>query len=131
MHAPTSLARQDILLIEPSSMTGGIIVATARQLALAHVRQVNSVRSAEAQLQSRPIACMIVSLDEQAEAVELLRKVRAAEFLVPADIPVAITTAQVDASTAEQLKSLRVRRILLKPFKVRNVISTIEMLVAA
>jgi len=131
MPAATPLARQDILLIEPSSMTGGIIVATARQLALAHVRQVNSVRSAEAQLQSRPITCMIVSLDEQAEAVELLRKVRAAEFSVPAEIPVAITTAQVDAITAEQLKALRVRRILLKPFKVRNVITTIEMLMKA
>ena len=131
MPGSTPPPRHDILLIEPSSMTGGIIVATARQLALAHVRQVNSVRSAEAQLHGRPIACMIVSLDEQAEAVELLRKIRAAEFQVPPNIPVAITTAQVDAGTAEQLKALRVRRILLKPFKVRNVISTIEMLVAA
>lgn len=131
MQTAAHLARQDILLIEPSSMTGGIIVSTARQLALPQVRQVNSVRSAHAQLETRPITGMIVSLDEQAEAVELLRRLRAADFPVPADMPVAITTAQVDAGTAEQLKALRVRRILLKPFKVRNVITTIEMLVAA
>lgn len=131
MSAALQPLRQDILLVEPSSMTGGIIVSTARQLALPPVRQVNSVRSAHAQLNSRPITGMIVSLEEAAEAVELLRKVRAAEFPVRPDMPIAITTAQVDSGTAEQLKALRVRRILLKPFKVHNVITTIEMLVAS
>lgn len=125
-HAP----RRDILLIEPSSMTGGIIVATARQLALPHVRQVNSVRNAESHLQSRATCGLIVSMDDQKEAVALLRKLRASDFAVPHDLPVAITTAAVDASTAEELKALQVRRILLKPFKVRNIITTIELLVA-
>ncbi|RZJ59852.1 MAG: histidine kinase [Acidovorax sp.] len=122
---------QDILLVEPSSLTGSIIVATARQLNLPPVRQVNSVRNAQQQLTNKGFSGVIVSLDEVAEAVALLERVRSAQFAVDAQVPVAVTTDQVDASTAVQMKALQVRRVLLKPFKVRDVISTIQMLRAA
>lgn len=120
--------QQDILLVEPSSLTGSIIVATARQLNLPAVRQVNSVRNAQQQLTNKGFSGVIVSLDEAVEAVALLEQVRSAQFAVDAQVPVAVTTDQVDASTAVQMKALQVRRVLLKPFKVRDVISTIQML---
>jgi len=123
-HSP----QKDILLVEPSSLTGSIIVATARQLNLPPVRQVNSVRNAQQQLTYKEYAGVIVSLDEVTEAIALLEQVRSAQFAVDAQVPVAVTTDQVDASTAVQMKALQVRRVLLKPFKVRDVISTIQML---
>jgi len=52
---------QDILLIEPSSLTGSIIVATARQLNLPAVRQVSSVRMAQQRLGHQDFAGVIVS----------------------------------------------------------------------
>lgn len=119
---------QDILLVEPSSLTGSIIVATARQLNMPAVRQVSSVRNAQHQLTSKDFSGVIVSLDEENEAVALLEQVRSARLAVDAQVPVAVTTAQVNASTAVQMKALQVRRVLLKPFKVRDVISTIQML---
>ena len=64
--------------------------------------------------------------DAKAEA--LLEQVRDARFAVDAQVPVAVTTDQVNASTAVKMKALQVRRVLLKPFKVRDVISTIQML---
>lgn len=123
-----STAPHDILLVEPSSLTGSIIVATARQLDLPAVRQVSSVRTAQHQLTQKTFSGVIVSLDEQQEAVSLLEQVRDARFAVHPDVPVAVTTAQVDASTAVQMKALQVRRVLLKPFKVRDVIATIALL---
>jgi len=119
---------RDILLVEPSSLTGSIIVATARQLNLPPVRQVNSVRMAQQRLVHQDFGGIIVSLEEQQEAVALLEQVRNNALAVNADVPVAVTTTQVDASTAVQMKALQVRRVLLKPFKVRDVIATIEML---
>lgn len=124
----SKLPNPDILLVEPSSLTGSIIVATARQLNLPPVRQVNSVRNAQQQLTNKGFSGVIVSLDEASAAVALLEQVRNAQFAVDAQVPVAVTTDQVDASTAVQMKALQVRRVLLKPFKVRDVISTIEML---
>jgi DNA-binding NtrC family response regulator len=118
----------DILLVEPSSLTGSIIVATARQLNMPPVRQVSSVRQAQQQLGSKDFSGVIVSLEEESEAVALLEQVRSAQFAVDAQVPVAVTTAQVNASTAVQMKALQVRRVLLTPFKVRDVISTIQML---
>lgn len=100
MTTPVHQARREILLLEPNSMTGSIIVATARQLGLPHVRQINSVRHAQAQLQSSAFGSMIVSLDEPAETVDLLQKLRASEFAAPPDMPVAITTSLIDADTA-------------------------------
>ena len=125
----SDLSPQDILLVEPSSLTGSIIVATARQLNLPSVRQVNSVRMAQQRLTHQDYAGMIVSIDEQQhEAVALLEQVRNDELAVSASLPVAVTTTQVDASTAIKMKALQVRRVLIKPFKVRDVIATITLL---
>lgn len=123
---------QDILLVEPSSLTGSIIVAAARQLNLPVVRQVNSVRMAQQRLMYQDYAGIIVSLDEQEhEAIAMLEQVRDDGLAVSADVPVAVTTTQVDASTAVKMKALQVRRVLIKPFKVRDVIATIAMLKGA
>ncbi|EHL21948.1 hypothetical protein KYG_15105 [Acidovorax sp. NO-1] len=120
---------QDILLIEPSSLTGSIIVATARQLNLPAVRQVNSVRMAQQRLVHQDFAAVIVSIDEQQqEAINLLEQVRNDALAISASVPVAVITAQVDASTAIKMKALQVRRVLIKPFKVRDVIATITLL---
>jgi len=120
---------QDILLIEPSSLTGSIIVATARQLNLPAVRQVNSVRIAQQRLVHQDFAAVIVSIDEQQqEAIALLEQVRNDALAISASVPVAVITAQVDASTAIKMKALQVRRVLIKPFKVRDVIATITLL---
>ena len=121
-------AAKGILLVEPSMLTGSIIVSTARQLSLPEVRQVASVRTAQQQLAQRDFAGVIVSLEGLQEAVQLLESVRASQLAVASSVPVAVTTSEVDATTAEQMKALRVRRVLLKPFKVKDVISTIELL---
>ncbi len=123
---------QDILLIEPSSLTGSIIVATARQLNLPAVRQVSSVRIAQQRLGHHNFAGVIISIDEEEhEAVALLEQVRSDALAVSADVPVAVTATQVDASTAVKMKALQVRRVLIKPFKVRDAIATIAMLKGA
>ena len=122
--------RSEILLFEPSSLTASIIVATARQMNLPRVRQVSSVLTAHQHLAAQGFRALIMSLDEANEAVALLEQVRSDRLAVDAQVPVAVTTGQVDPSTAVKMKALQVRRVLLKPFKVRDVITTIEMLQA-
>jgi len=117
-----------ILLVEPSTLTGSIIVATARQLVLPSVRQVASIRMAQQRLAAQEFSALIVSLDEHVDAVALMEHVRTGQYALRSDAPIAVTTSQVDASTAVQMKTLQVRRVLLKPFKVRDVIATIQML---
>lgn len=121
-----------ILLVEPSSLSGGIIVATARQLNLSAVHLVSSVRSAQQKLDQEDFSGVIVSLEEDKDAVLLIEKLRNTQFsVVNPLVPIVVITSSINASLALQLKVLDVRRVLLKPFKVRDVIATIQMLQVA
>lgn len=117
-----------ILLVEQSAMVGNIIVSTARQLELPAVHLVTSIRSAQQQLQTHVYAGLIVALDDEAPALQLLDDLRTGSFKSFSDTAVAITAAACDVPLAKRLKVLDVRRILLKPFKIRDVISTIDVL---
>lgn len=128
----TLVGKGRILLVEPSSLSGGIIVATARQLSLSAVHLVSSVRSAQQKLDQEDFSAVIVSLEEDKDAVLLIEKLRNTQFsAVNPSVPIAVITSSINASLALQLKVLDVRRVLLKPFKVRDVITTIQMLQVA
>ena len=127
MSHPTVL-KDAILLLEPLSMIGGIIVSTARQLGMPTVRQVNSIREAQHQLENEALSGFIISLEDENAALKLLYKLRAAEFAASPLLPVVVITSQCDKNLAEQLRAIEVRRILIKPFKVRDVILSIELL---
>lgn len=117
-----------ILLVEHSAMVGNIIVSTARQLELPSVHLVTSIRSAQQQLQAHVYAGLILALDEESAALQLLDDLRTGNFKSFSDTPLAVTTAACDVTLAKRLKVLDVRRILLKPFKIRDVIATIDVL---
>ena len=68
---------------------------------------------------------------ETGRDVTLLAQVREGPWLCPMDTPVAVTVDHCDADLALQLRGLNVRRVLLKPFKVKGVIETITGLCAA
>ena len=124
-RGPSSM---EILLVEPSSMVGGIVISTARQLKLPRVRQVGTVRHAQTQLEAHEYDGLIVALDDDGLAIEMLRNLRMGGFHSDPALPVAVVAPQMDSALAAELKTLHVRRILLKPFKVRDLITTIEAL---
>lgn len=118
-----------ILLIEPSSLSGGIIVSTARQLNLRSVNLVSSVRVARQKFDFEDFSGVILSLEEDNEALLLLENLRAAQFAaVNPQVPIVVIASSVTSALALKMKTLDVRRVLLKPFKVRDVITTIQRL---
>jgi DNA-binding response OmpR family regulator len=123
VHSP------EILLVEHSTMIGNIIVSTARQLGLRPIRLVTSCRSAQHYLEHQAIDGLITSLDDEEETLALIEKLRTGSFRSASNVPVAITTAQCSAQLAARMKVFNVRRILLKPFKIRDLVVTIEDLV--
>nr|WP_315488741.1 histidine kinase [uncultured Rhodoferax sp.] len=122
------LSRNEILLVERSAMVGSIIVSTARQLGLHPVRLVNNSRTAKRVMESQAFDGVIASLDDEDETLQLIQNLRDGISMSPAATPVAITASQCDAQMAQRIKDLNVRRILLKPFKIRELVFTIEIL---
>jgi CheY-like chemotaxis protein len=122
-------AAKEILLLEASAMIGSIILSTARQLKLRPVRLVTSSQSAQLFLENQLFCGLIASLDEAGAALGIIHQLRQGQFRCAANMPVAVTSAQCDVPMANRIKALSVQRILLKPFKIRDLITTIQTLV--
>lgn len=120
-----------ILLVEPDGMVRGTVASVCRDLRLAEVVQSVSCDSAARIMADDALQACILSMADGEESLVLLDRLRNDEFICQADMPVAMTAAGIDAATAARLKELRIRRLLLKPFKVRDLITTVEILLAA
>ena len=121
---------KEILLVEQSSMIGSIIVSTARQLQLCPIRLVTNCNSAQLLLKNQVFFGLITSLDEAGAALNMIDLLRQGQLRGDANMAVAVTTPYCDVPTANRIKGLNVQRILLKPFKIRDLITTIQTLVA-
>ena len=114
-----------LLLVEPQQLLRRTVTSVAHSLELARIEEALNVQSAERLLQRNRYDALVVALDDEGEAVRLLERLRAGEFMTPRATPTVVMAALCDASTALQMKSLQVRRVLLKPFKVKSVLESI------
>ncbi|MBU0588762.1 MAG: histidine kinase [Gammaproteobacteria bacterium] len=130
MTAPFSASSSlgEILVVEQSAMVGGIIVATARELKLSRVKLATNIRAAQQLLEQQVFSGVIISLNDEAQALALLQNLRIGRYRSPSEVPVAVTATECGVELANKLGKYMVRRILLKPFKVRDVILTISKL---
>ena len=109
----------------------GTVASVCRDLQLADVVQAGSCDLALKCLQDDSLQAGILYLSDEGSGLDLLTRLREGAFACPVDMPVAMTAAGIDATMAARLKQLRIRRLLLKPFKIRDLIATVEALLAA
>ena len=124
--AGASLRR--VLLIEPENLVRGTVASACRDLALVQVIQATSVAQGEQAIKSHSVQGMVLSLSDEGAALSLLRRLRAGELGCAANLAVAVLAHGCTPDLAVQLKTLDVRRLLLQPFKLRDVIHTLENL---
>lgn len=117
-----------VLLIEPDNLIRGTVASACRDLALVQVIQATSVTQGEQALKSHLVHGMVLSLSDEVAALSLLSRLRADELGCGMDLAVAVLAHSCTPELAAQLKSLEVRRLLLQPFKLRDVIHTLENL---
>lgn len=118
----------NLLLVEPQSMVRSTVVAVARELRLPRIDDTSSVEVARQRLACTRYDGLLLSLDEQDRAIALLERLRAGELVTPADTPVVVMVAGCNTGLAMTLKQLEVSRLLIKPFKVKTVLETIDAL---
>lgn len=117
-----------LLLVEPQFVLRRTVATLARDMGLADVQEATSLAGAERLLSERRFHALLIALDDDGEAVELLRRLRAGETPQPTDLPIAATASACDVELALKLKQLDVCRLLLKPFKVRGMLEVIDAL---
>ncbi len=117
-----------LLLVEPNSLIRSTVLAVCRQIALAEVHQAASVAAAEQALQSHPIDLMLISLNQAEEAFALLELIRGGWWGVTAEMPIAVTVQNANSEMIARIRPMEVSRLLLQPYKIRDVIETVEIL---
>ncbi len=120
--------RGRLLLVEPQFVLRRTVSTMAREMGLADVVEATGVAGAERLLYEQRFDALLVALDDDGGALELVRRVRAGQSSQPADLPVAVMAPACDLALATRVKQLDVCRLLLKPFKVRGMLDVIAAL---
>ena len=124
-------ATHRLLLVEPENLMRRTVAAVARDLHLARIDEASSVAAAERALEATRFDGLVLSLDERGQALQMLDRLRAGAFYTTARAPVVVMVDACDPGTVMRMKALEVRRILLKPFKVKSVLESVSGLCAA
>jgi hypothetical protein len=126
--APPAAPPIDLLLVEPQFLIRRTVAAVARDMRLANPKELTTIEQAESLVAFQSYDALFLSMDEEAAALELMNRVRHGDTRCAADIPIAVTAATCSTSLALQLKRLDVRRVVLRPFKVKGVLDAIAAL---
>jgi CheY-like chemotaxis protein len=118
----------DLLLVEPQFLVRRTVAAVARDMGLADPQEITSVEAAARLVAVHAFDALFLSLEEQDQALDLMSRVRNGETQCERTIPIAVTAAACDTALALRLKNLEVRRLLLRPFKVKGVLDAIVAL---
>ncbi|MCK9686255.1 hypothetical protein [Scleromatobacter humisilvae] len=118
----------ELLLVEPQFLLRRTVAAVARDMRLANPKEITTIEQAETLVSFRSFDALFLSLDEEAAALELMSRVRDGETKCAPDVPIAVTAAACDTPLALRLKHLEVRRLVLRPFKVKGVLDAIAAL---
>ena len=131
-HAPAVAAPVvppiSLLLVEPQFLIRRTVAAVARDMRLANPKEVTTIEQADSLVSFQTFDALFFSLDEENAALELMSRVRNGETKCAADIPIAVTAATCSTPLALRLKHLDVRRLVLRPFKVKGVLDAIVAL---
>ncbi|PZO16561.1 MAG: hypothetical protein DCF26_11325 [Burkholderiales bacterium] len=115
-----------MLVVEPYGVFRSTVAAVVRELHLAQVHQAASIPIGTQVLMNTAVDALVLSLEDNDAALDLLIRLRAGEFPSSASIPVVVTATACGGALALRLKELAVFRLLLKPLRIREVVQTLE-----
>lgn len=117
-----------LLLLEPDHLIRSTVLAVCKQLGLAEVLQAASVTSAEQTLRNYTVDLMLVSLNQGDDAFTFLDQVRRGRWTGMAEVPIALTAHSVEQAMITRIQPLRVERLLLQPYRIRDLVETVKIL---
>ena len=119
----------NILLHEPNALMRQAVAMTTATFEVGIVNQAASLASAKQLLKEDSYDIMILSLDDDPrnwnDLLRLIREVRAGDTKSPSTAAILVSANNCMPNVIQQLKPLRVNRILLKPFKAKLLLESL------
>lgn len=125
-----------ILLVEPEALLRRTVAMTARSLGLSQVHEAATVDAARRMLRARTYHGAVIAVDcvgrggERRYDLSLVDELRAAGSANGA-VPIAIMAEQATAELLHELRDRKISRVILKPFRAKVLLETIEHFGAA
>ncbi len=117
--------RYSLLLVEPYSVVRSTVTSVARSLDIVDIQDAPSIEAAATLLRAHAFDGFVIALGDDHAGLELINRIRNGSTSSPATAAVAITTESVNQESIAAFKKLDVKRVLLKPFKVKTILETI------
>lgn len=121
-------ALPNVLLAEPDILLRRAVVKVAGELGLAHVHGAPDVHSAVLLMESQAFDAIIVALDREGNAMDLLTLLRCGQYLSAPSTPVTVLTGPGREGDAARLSSLGVRDRLQATCTARGVLDSLAIL---
>lgn len=120
----------DILLVEPTDLLRRTVSLTVRSLGTAQVTEAASYQGAQQVAELRRFDGAVIALEwpprgDTCEGLTLIHQIRLGHCASAAAIPIAVLVDSCDTTLLQLLRASDISRILIKPFRVRDVIDTI------
>ena len=126
-----SVGKLKILLVEPAHLLRRTVSLTVHSLGTAEVTEAAAYATAEQLCEGQSFDGAVVALDWPPEdalsrGLSLIQQIRAGKSASGASIPIAALVESCNAELLQVLRACGISRILIKPFRVRDVIDTID-----
>jgi CheY-like chemotaxis protein len=120
-----------VLLVEPTNLLRRTVALTLRSLGTAEVTEAATYPTAHQLCERRPFGGAVIALEwpqpsEGLRGLTLIQQIRSGESACPASMPIAVLVESCNTELLQILRSCGISRILIKPFRVRDVIDTID-----
>lgn len=120
----------NILLVEPVTLLRRTVALTIRSLGLAAITEAATYPVARQEAGRRTFDGAVIAVDaatagEVCEGLTLLQRIRSGKSASAPSIPVAVLVEACDATLLQVLRDCKVNRVLIKPFRARDVIDTV------
>ena len=117
-----------LLLVEPQFVLRSTVTSVARSMDVGEIHAAPSREAASQMLLGRRFDAFVIAVDSDGEGLKLINAIRAGTGRSPSDAAVVVMADFCDERAIAAFKQLKVRRVLLKPFKVKDVLETIQAL---
>lgn len=121
----------DILLVEPANLLRRTVALTLRSLGTADVTEAAAYPTAHGLCARRRFDGAVIALEwpqpsDGLRGLTLIQHIRSGESACPASMPIAVLVDSCNTELLQILRACGISRILIKPFRVRDVIDTVE-----
>ena len=114
-----------ILLVEPQFVLRRTMVMVARDLGMVDFQEASSVGRARALLATDAYEGVVLDLQEEPQALELLSELRQGRFATPRDTRVVVLAGGGSQVDTERLQGLDVARVLGKPVRISELLDAV------